>query len=137
MEKITIETAVAASVEKVWEFFTNPFHVMEWNHASDDWHSPRAVNDLRVGGSFNYHMEAKDGSAGFDFEGTYDEVIPHQLIRYTMGDGRAVQNIFEGKGENTRLVISFDPETENPIEMQRAGWQSILDNFRRYAESGA
>ena len=135
MEQITVETVIAAPIEKVWGFFNEPEHVIKWNHASDDWHSPRAENDLRVGGTFNYRMEAKDGSVGFDFTGTYEEVVPNKLIRYVMDDGRKVGVSFEDIGGSTEVRTIFDPETENPIEMQRGGWQSILDNFKKYTEA--
>ena len=135
MEPITIQTVVAAPREKVWSLYTEPDHVVKWNAASDDWHSPKAENDLREGGSFNYRMEALDGSAGFDFTGTYTTVVPHERIAYTMDDGRKVDVTFTDDGEGTRIVTTFDPETENSLEMQRDGWQSILDNFKQYVES--
>jgi uncharacterized protein YndB with AHSA1/START domain len=132
--KITVEVSVNAPAEKVWRFFTEPSHIMHWNNASPDWHTPRAVNDLRVGGTFNSRMEAKDGSAGFDFGGTYDEVVPYERIAYTMGDGRRVQITFKEEGGETRIVEVFDAETINAIEKQRDGWQSILENFKTYTE---
>lgn len=135
MTPITIETKIDAPLEKVWTYFTEPSHVTEWNHASDDWHSPRAANDLRPGGEFNFRMESKDGSEGFDFAGTYDDVILYEQIRYTMGDGRKVNVTFEDHGDGVVVSETFDPESENPIEMQREGWQAILDNFKTYAES--
>lgn len=132
--KITVETTINAPIETVWERFNKPEHVMKWNHASDDWHSPRAENDLRAGGKFNYRMEAKDGSAGFDFGGEYAEVVPNQKIAYVMGDGRKVEvNFGEQEGE-THITTVFDPESQNPPEFQKAGWQAILDNFKKYAE---
>lgn len=108
---------------------------MQWNSASPDWHSPKAENDLREGGSFSYRMEAKDGSMGFDFAGIYDRVQPNERIDYTMGDGRQVTNTFRANGNATDVVVTFDAETENPEDMQRMGWQAILDNFKKYAES--
>jgi uncharacterized protein YndB with AHSA1/START domain len=132
---ITIETLVQAPVEKVWSFWTLPEHVTQWNNASDDWHTPRAENDLRTGGKFLSRMEAKDGSVGFDFGGVYDEVATGERIAYTMDDGRKVLVNFMKQGEATRLVETFEAEDSNPVEMQRSGWQSILDNFKRYAES--
>ena len=108
---------------------------MQWNNASDDWHTPRAQNDLKVGGRFLSRMEAKDGSAGFDFEGTYTKVKEYRLIAYSMDDGRIVRITFSEHGNNTTVVITFDPEQENSLEMQRAGWQAILDNFKKYAEA--
>jgi uncharacterized protein YndB with AHSA1/START domain len=135
MDKITVEATINAPVNRVWSLYTDPAHVTRWNTASDDWHSPSATNDLRPGGSFSYRMEAKDGSAGFDFSGTYDEVVPHRLIAFTMGDGRTVQVSFEEQGGSTHVSTAFDPESENSIEVQRDGWQSILDNFRDYVQS--
>lgn len=135
-QKITVQVEVNAPLEKVWECFTSPEHVTQWNHASDDWHSPRAENNLMVGGKFNYRMEAKDGSEGFDFEGMYEEVVPHQKIIYTMigDDRRRVEEFFEEKDNHTHVTITFDAEETNPIEMQRGGWQSILDNFKKHVE---
>src|SRR5688572_11793079 len=120
-QKITVEALVRAPVEKVWRAFTEPEHITKWNHASDDWHSPSAQNDLRAGGTFLYRMEAKNGSEGFDFGGTYDEVLPHERIRYTMGDGRQVEVRFVQEGGATRITTIFDPETENTPELQRSG----------------
>ncbi|MHB1330363.1 MAG: SRPBCC family protein [Minisyncoccota bacterium] len=133
--KITIEAVVNAPVEKVWEMYTSPDHITKWNHASDDWHSPSATNDLRVGGRFSSRMEAKDGSAGFDFEGVYTDVVEHQKISYKMDDGREVNVIFENPEGSTRVVVTFDPESENPADFQKEGWQAILNNFKQYAES--
>jgi uncharacterized protein YndB with AHSA1/START domain len=133
--KITVETTVKAPVEKVWEFWSAPGHITKWNAASDDWHTPRAVNDLRPGGKFSARMEAKDGSFGFDFGGVYDTVKEHQLIEYTIGDGRKVSVRFEGNGNETHVTETFEAEGTNPIEMQRGGWQAILDNFKRYTET--
>jgi uncharacterized protein YndB with AHSA1/START domain len=135
MDKIKIEALVNAPVEKVWDTFNNPEHVTKWNHASDDWHSPRAENDLRVGGKFNYRMEAKDGSGGFDFEGVYTEVVLNEKISYEMSDGRKVDVVFENLGEQTKIATAFDPEAQNPAEFQKQGWQAILDNFKKYTES--
>jgi uncharacterized protein YndB with AHSA1/START domain len=132
--KITVEATINALVDKVWEMFNEPEHVMKWNHASDDWHSPRAENDLRAGGSFNYRMESKDGSQGFDFGGEYTEVEPNRKIAYVMADGRKAEVSFEDMGGSTHVTTSFDPEKENLPEFQRAGWQAILDNFKKYAE---
>lgn len=134
-EIITIEATVNVPIEKAWEVYTDPKHVTQWNHASDDWHSPSAENDLRTGGKFSYRMEAKDGSFGFDFGGTYDEVKPYELIAYTIGDGRKVQNVFSKDGSSTKLTVTFEAEGTNPIEMQREGWQAILNNYKKYAES--
>lgn len=132
---ITVESKVKAPVEKVWELWTLPEHITKWTNASDDWHAPRAINDLRTGGTFTTRMEAKDGSFGFDFGGTYDEVKQHEIIAYTMGDGRKVKVTFSPEGDGTKVVETFDPEGTNPAEMQRAGWQAILDNFKKYVEN--
>jgi uncharacterized protein YndB with AHSA1/START domain len=133
--KITVETAVKAPVEKVWKIWTAPNHITKWSHAMDDWHTPFAENDLRVGGKFLSRMEAKDGSVGFDFGGIYDQVKTNELIEYTLGDGRKVVINFTVKGNETRVVITFDAENTNPIEMQRNGWQAILNNFKKYVET--
>ena len=136
MEKITVQAIVNEPVEKVWDAYTKSENITKWNFADDSWHCPRAENDLRVGGRFSSRMEAKDGSGGFDFSGTYDEVIPHKKIVYTIDgdDKRKVTVTFGGVGNSTAISISFDPETENPLEMQKAGWQAILENFKQYAE---
>ena len=131
---ITVATTVNAPVAKVWEFWTNPKHITNWNNASDDWHTPRAENDLRVGGKFLSRMEAKDGSMGFDFNGVYDEMKTNELIVYTMEDGRKVKINFEDLGNETNITETFEAENENPVELQRGGWQSILDNFKKYTE---
>jgi uncharacterized protein YndB with AHSA1/START domain len=133
--KITVESSVKAPVEKVWNFWTTPAHIMQWNNASPDWHTPVAENDLRTGGKFLSRMEAKEGSFGFDFEGVYDVVEIHEQIAYTLGDGRKVEIHFTADGNQTRLVEIFEAETANPIEMQRDGWQAILDNFVKYTEA--
>jgi uncharacterized protein YndB with AHSA1/START domain len=132
--KITVETAINAPIEKVWAYFTEPEHIMNWSHASTDWHTPRAENDLKVGGAFNSRMEAKDGSSGFDFTGVYDEVVPNERIAYTMSDGRKVYIVFTPEGERTRIVQTFEMENENPEETQRSGWQMMLNNFKSYTE---
>ena len=133
--KITIEATVNAPVEKVWKLWSAPEHITKWASASDDWHTPRAENDLRTGGKFSSRMEAKDGSMGFDFGGVYDNVRENELIEYTMGDDRRVIINFTGKGNETKIVQTFDAEETNPVEMQRGGWQAILNNFKKYAES--
>lgn len=130
---VTVQTVVPLPVKKVWELWSLPEHITKWNSASDDWHTPRAENDLRTGGKFSSRMEAKDGSFGFDFGGVYDEVADYQMIRYTMGDGRKVIISFSEKDGATTIIERFDPEQTNPVEMQQAGWQSILDNFKKYA----
>jgi len=132
---ITIETTVDAGVNRVWRCWTSPEHIIHWNNASDDWHTPHAENDFRVGGSFLARMEAKDGSFGFDFAGAYNEIKPHETIKYTLFDGRKVHIYFASGKDSTTIVESFEAEDQNPIEMQKAGWQSILDNFKKYVES--
>lgn len=132
--KVTIRNTIQAPVEKVWKYWTAPEHITRWNYASDDWHTPHAENDLRVGGKFLSRMEAKDGSFGFDFEGVYDQVILHDKIAYTMSDGRKVETIFIKEGDQTKVISTFDAENENSIDMQRSGWQAILDNFKKYIE---
>ena len=133
--KITVQTTVHAPVEKVWEYWSAPEHITKWNNASDDWHSPRSENDLRTGGKFSTRMEAKDGSMGFDFGGVYDDVKINELIEFTMGDGRKVTINFSGRGDETNIVETFDAEDTYSIEMQRGGWQAILDNFKKYTEA--
>jgi uncharacterized protein YndB with AHSA1/START domain len=133
---ITVETDVNAPIEKVWDYFTNPKHIVKWNNASDDWHTPRAENDLHVGGNFLYRMEAKDGSFGFDFGGTYNAVEEHTYIEYTIGDGRKVKVSFSAASNNqTHVSENFEAENTHSIEMQRGGWQNILDNFKKYTEA--
>ncbi|MBA2561636.1 MAG: SRPBCC domain-containing protein [Chitinophagaceae bacterium] len=132
---ITVENSINAPVEKVWQYWTQPEHITKWNNASDDWHTPRAENDLRVGGSFVSRMEAKDGSVGFDFGGVYDQVRNNEYIEYTLGDGRKVKITFSGQGNITEVVENFETESTNSIEMQKGGWQAILDNFKKYTES--
>lgn len=136
-EKITIETTVHAPVEQAWHCWTSPECIVQWNAASDDWHSPSATNDLREGGTFTARMEAKDGSAGFDFGGTYTKVEQFAQIDYTMDDGRTVSVTFDGHGDHTHVMETFDPESENPTEMQKAGWQAILDNYAAHAGNHA
>jgi uncharacterized protein YndB with AHSA1/START domain len=132
---ITVANTINAPVEKVWEYWTKPEHITKWNNASDDWHTPRAENDLRVGGNFVARMEAKDGSMGFDFGGTYDEVKTNECIEYTIGDGRKVKINFSGNGDTTKVVETFEAEDTHPIEMQRSGWQNILNSFKSYTEN--
>ena len=136
MDPITIDITILAPVEKVWEYYNEPKHIVKWNFAHESWHCPSSENDLRVGGKFNNRMEAKDGSFGFDFVGIYDEVVKNELIKYHMEDGRNVEIIFEKIDENTTKVkISFDPEKQNSAEMQRDGWYSILNFFHKYVEN--
>ncbi len=131
---ITVETIVNAPVEKVWASWTEPQHITQWNHASDDWHCPKSSNDLRVGGVFSATMAAKDGSFSFDFEGVYDAVKPFEYLEYTIGDGRKVTVTFSQNEGTTHVVEEFEAETQNPAEMQQAGWQAILNNFKAYTE---
>ncbi|RYD56309.1 MAG: polyketide cyclase [Sphingobacteriales bacterium] len=132
---ITVETTVNAPVQKVWEYWNAPEHITQWCTATETWHTPKAENDLRIGGNFTTRMEAKDGSFGFDFGGVYDEVVPNELISYTMGDGRKTKIVFSADGDRTKITETFDAEAENPVDMQRAGWQAILDNFKQHTEN--
>jgi uncharacterized protein YndB with AHSA1/START domain len=135
--EITVQVAVAVPINQGWKCWTSPEDIICWNFASDDWHTPRAENDLRVGGKFLSRMEAKDGSMGFDFEGIYQIVKPHEQIQYILADDRIVKIDFQEDGANTLIIETFDAEEENSIELQRGGWQSILDNFKGYAEGKA
>jgi uncharacterized protein YndB with AHSA1/START domain len=132
---ITVEAIVKAPVEKVWTCWNEPQHITKWNQASDDWHTPNAENDLRVGGKFSATMAAKDGSFSFDFWGIYSAVDKHKRIEYTLGDGRKVSIIFSGNGNETKVTETFEAESENSIEMQRGGWQAILNSFKKYTEA--
>lgn len=135
MKRIEIEVIVNAHVETVWNAYNSAEDILQWNHASDDWQCTSSTNDLRIGGKFKSRMEAKDGSFGFDFEGIYTELVPFKKIAYKMPDGRNVEVEFVSKNDETNLIIQFDPETDNPIDMQKQGWQAILDNFKKYVES--
>jgi uncharacterized protein YndB with AHSA1/START domain len=132
---ISVQAIIKAPVETVWKKWTNPKDIVQWNNASDDWHTPMAENDLRVGGKFLSRMEAIDGSMGFDFHGVYDDIEENELIAYTMGDGRKATITFSGSGMETKVVETFEAEDINPIELQRGGWQAILDNFKKHVES--
>lgn len=132
---ITVQTTINAPASAVWENWVSPEHIIKWNSASDDWHTPYSENNLTVGGTFKSTMAAKDGSMSFDFGGVYTEVEEHSLIAYTMGDGRKVKVTFSEEDGKTHLVETFEAESTNPLEMQQAGWQAILDNFKRYVES--
>lgn len=132
---ITVKTVVNAPVEKVWEYWTNPDHITQWNFAIPQWHAPTAQNDLRKNGAFSFRMEAKDGSMGFDFAGTYDDVVEFKSIDYTIGDGRKVFIQFSETAAGTEIKESFEPESQNSRELQEGGWQAILNNFKKYAES--
>lgn len=133
-DKILIHAIVLADIEKVWDYYTRPEHITKWNFASDDWQCPHASNDMRVGGKYLARMEAKDGSFGFDFEAVYEQIIVGERFSYTMPDGREVQVTFKDADGKTEVSINFDAETENSIELQRQGWQAILDNFKKYTE---
>lgn len=132
---VTIETTIKASVDKVWKYWSEPSHITQWANASDDWHAPYADNDLKIGGHFKTTMAAKDGSFSFDFGGVYTDVKEHELIAYDLGDGRKVRITFSSQGDTTHITETFDTEQENPVEMQRQGWQAILNNFKKYTES--
>ena len=134
---ITVDTVVAAPVDRVWRAYTTPEAITRWNAASDDWHTTAATVDLRPGGAFSSRMEARDGSAGFDFAGTYTAVVPHERLAYTFGDRTAEVTFREAATGGTAVRVTFDPESTHPAELQRAGWQAILDNFRRYVEHDA
>lgn len=133
--KITVKTTVAAPSVQVWAAYTTPADIMQWNAASDDWHTTAASVDLREGGAFSSRMEAKDGSFGFDFAGTYTKVVPQQLIEYAFGD-RSAQVAFTDSPAGVNVSVTFDAENENTIERQREGWQAILNNFKRHVEAG-
>ena len=132
---ITIKTTIKASIEKVWEFWSSPEHITKWSFASPDWHTPYAENDLREGGKFKSTMAAKDGSMSFDFGGEYTLVEKYKAIEYVLEDGRKVEISFTETPNGVEVIERFDPETQNPEEMQRDGWQAILDNFKSYVET--
>jgi uncharacterized protein YndB with AHSA1/START domain len=134
---VTVENTVIAPIEKVWRFWTEPEHIRNWAYAMDTWHTPFAESDLKVGGKFLSRMEAKDGSVGFDFGGVYDAIIPNKYIEYTLGDNRKVKITFSGNEKETKIVQNFEAENTNPVEMQRNGWQAILNNFKNYTETNA
>ena len=131
---ISVQAIINAPIETVWKNWTTPEDIIKWNNASDDWHTTRAENDLRIGGKFFSRMEAKDGSFGFDFGGVYDDVKTHQLIAYTLGDDRKVKITFTSNGNETKVVEAFEAESTHSVEMQHDGWQAILDNFKKYTE---
>ncbi|TXI77036.1 MAG: polyketide cyclase [Flavobacteriales bacterium] len=133
--RITISTLVNKPVAHVWKIWTEPVHIMQWCAASDDWHCPKATNDLRNGGAFSSTMAARDGSFSFEFGGVYNDVQLHKRIVFTMGDGRTCEILFTEENGGTRVMESFDAETQNSVEMQRSGWQAILDRFKKHAES--
>jgi len=132
---ITVEALIKAPIEKVWASWSEPKHITKWCQASDDWHAPYAENDLKTNGKFKTTMAAKDGSVSFDFGGVYTNVQPNKVIEYVMDDGRKAKITFAANGNETKLTESFEAESVNPVEMQRGGWQAILDNFKKYTET--
>lgn len=134
INKITVAATISAEKQKVWDYYTQPEHITKWNFASDDWQCPKAENDLQMGGKYFARMEAKDGSFGFDFEGVYIEVDKGKNFTYEMADGRQASVNFEKTEKGTLVTITFDTENENPEELQKAGWQAILNNFKKYTE---
>ncbi len=134
MEKIIIQTTVSANRQKVWDCYTRPEHITQWNYADSSWHCPAATNDLKVGGRYFARMEAKDGSYGFDFDAIYKEVNPGRSFTYEFGGRLATIEFNEANGQ-TEVTVTFDPETENSLDLQRQGWQAILDNFKNYTEA--
>lgn len=134
--KITVETSIRADVATVWAAYTTPADIMAWNTASPDWHTTASTVDLRDGGAFSSRMEAKDGSFGFDFAGVYTRVVPNERLEYAFGDRSGVVEFIAGSG-GTTVRSTFDAETQNPVEMQRQGWQAILDSFRKHVEARA
>ncbi len=133
--KITVESTVKAPIAKVWDAYNSPADIKQWNQASPDWHTTQSSVDLREGGKFSSRMEAKDGSAGFDFEGVYTSVVPKKHIAYRMGDGRTASVDFADQKGATQVTVVFDAENQNSEELQRSGWQAILDSFRRHVEA--
>ena len=134
-DKVTVTATVHADIKKVWDYYTKPEHITKWNFADPSWQCPSASNDMRVGGKYSARMEAKDGSFGFDFEAIYTEIVDGVRFTYGMPGGRQVAAVFSKAGDKTDVVVTFDPEEENPIEFQKGGWQAILDNFKSYTES--
>lgn len=132
--KIIVQTVVNAGIPKVWDAYTQPEHITQWNFADPSWHCPQASNDMKVGGKYTARMEAKDGSFGFDFEAIYDDVVDGKSFTYTLDDGRKVSTEFEPIGNQTKVTTTFDAEQQNPVDMQRQGWQAILNSFKRYVE---
>ena len=134
-EKITVEVTIGSGQKKTWRLWTQPNHITQWNFANADWHCPKAENDLKVGGRMCYRMEAKDGSFGFDFECVYTEIIDQQKITYRLPDGRVSTTTLENHGNHTKLITTFDAEQNNPIDIQKNGWQAIINNFKSYVEA--
>lgn len=133
--KITVTATINSDTKKVWDYYTKPEHITKWNFADPSWQCPSASNDMRVGGKYAARMEAKDGSFGFDFEAVYDEVVAGEKFAYTMLDGRQATVSFKPRGASTEVVVTFDAEDQNPAEMQKSGWQAILNNFKTYTEA--
>ncbi len=133
--KITVQVNIHAPIDKVWKCWNSPQDIIKWNTASEDWHTTHATNDLKVGGKFLSRMEAKDGSMGFDFEGVYESIKTNALLETLLGDGRRVKIEFTGKGSETQIIETFEAETENSVELQKGGWQAILNNFKKNTES--
>lgn len=134
MERITVKTTVLAGLEKSWDYYTNPIHIVHWNFADPSWHCPSATNDMKIGGTYKARMEARDGSFGFDFEANYTSIEKNKSFTYEFG-GRIATVNFNPMGAETEIIVTFDPETQNPIEMQKVGWQAILNNFKNYCEN--
>jgi uncharacterized protein YndB with AHSA1/START domain len=132
--KIKVTTTINADAKRVWDYYTNPTHIVKWNFADPSWHCPSAENDMKIGGTYKARMEAKDGSFGFDFEAVYEELEIGRSFTYAFGDRKATVEFVSNNNNQTTVVVTFDPEKENPIEMQKGGWQSILDNFKSYTE---
>lgn len=137
MAPLTVATTINAPIDTVWRLWTEPAHITQWCHASDDWEAPHAENDLIVGAQFTTTMAAKDGSTKFDFSGTYTQIVPHQRIAYTMADSRKVSIEFVTSESGVTVTEMFDPEHENSLDLQRSGWQAILDNFKKHVEAHA
>jgi len=135
MSKISVSATINADVKKVWDYYTNPEHITQWNYADPSWQCPSASNDMHVGGKYSARMEAKDGSFGFEFEATYTEIAEGKSFTYTMPDNREVNVVFDGDADKTVINVTFDAENQNPVEMQKNGWQAILDNFKKYTEA--
>ncbi|MEX6688494.1 SRPBCC family protein [Danxiaibacter flavus] len=133
--KITISATVNADIKKAWDYYTNPEHITKWNFADPSWHCPSASNDMKVGGKYAARMEAKDGSFGFDFEATYNEIVNGENFTYTMPNGRKVNVAFKEDGNQTDVDVTFDPEDQHPLEFQKNGWQAILNNYKQYTET--
>lgn len=132
--KITVAATINADAKKVWDYYTNPTHIVNWNFADPSWHCPKASNDMKVGGTYFARMEAKDGSFGFDFEAIYDSINMGQSFTYSFAD-RSVTVELKDEGNQTEIIVTFDPENQNPVEMQKGGWQAILNNFKNYTET--